>query len=112
MSLQPIRKNMQIWRGATFRQQFTLLKDDLPTSLTNYTGELIIRESAQGTPLLTLTTANGGIVLTSEGRMDITISASATEAIVWNNGIYDFTITSPDNETTALLFGSFTVTGI
>lgn len=117
MSILPDRANFKIWRGATFRKRLTIYESDgtTPRDLTDYTAELIIRDEPDGTPLLTLTTENDGIVITgASGVIDLIISASESANIDWNVGVYDLTITSGDvgGDTDALLFGTFSASGI
>lgn len=115
MSIQPERANFNIWRGATFRKRLTLTVDGEPRDFTDYTAELIIRDEAEGDPLLTLTTENSRITLGDDnGQIDLVISAEDTADISWDIGVYDFTVTAPgvDGDTDALLFGTFRVSGI
>ncbi len=115
MSVSPDRANFEIWKGATFRKRLHLYdENNEPRDLTDYTGELIIRDQAEGTALATLTTENDGITLSDTGVIDLVISADDTTLIDWQIGVYDFTITAPgvDGDTDALLFGTFTAKGI
>ena len=114
MSVLPDRANFRVWKGATFRKRiFIYDEDNEPRSLANYTGELIIRDQAEGVPLLSLTTENDGIILT-DGQIELTIAAIDTALIDWDIGVYDLTITAPgeDGDTDALLYGTFTANGI
>lgn len=115
MSLQPARWNFVIWKGATFEENMTLLQGGQGSAgrdLSGYTGELIVRDEPEGTPLVTLDTNNGGIILDSDGNIQLNISDEDTTTIAWQTGVYDLTITSPGGTTDALLFGNFVVRGV
>lgn len=118
MSLLPAKFDFTIWKGATFRKQLVLRTggpDSPLRNLTGYTSELVIRPEAEGAALLTLTTANGKIILGGvNGTIDLVIDAATTAAITWPSGVYDLTITAPggSGETDALLYGGFKVRGV
>lgn len=118
MSLEPARHNWKIWRGATFHKKVTILEGGIgsdPRDLTGYTALLEIKDVPDGTVLLTLSTANSGIVLGGAlGTVEIIISDTATATLTWKSGIYDLMITDAggSDETDAILFGNFTVTGV
>jgi len=117
MSIQPDKKNFKIWKGATFRQRIVLYQPNsttLPENLSGYTGEMIIRDKPEGTPVLTLNTLNGGVTLGgSAGTIDLFIDATDTAAITWKSAVYDLTITGGgDDDTTALLYGGISAQGV
>lgn len=116
MSFLPEQHNFAIWKGATFRTTITLYTDAGVTlrNLTGYSSELIIRDEPGGTPLLTLSTSNGGITLGgANGTVSLYISATTTAGITWTSAVYDLTVTAGSGgDTDALLYGGFTAQGI
>lgn len=114
----PEKHKFKVWRGATFRHIIDLYSDEegtIPRDLTGYSALLEIRKDANtGEPLFTLSTENGGIEIDGpQGVITLFIDAADTQAFTWNTGVYDLTITGPLNgDTDALLYGSFTVSGV
>lgn len=85
MTLAPARIPLVVSRGATFWAAFRAVDDDgLPLALDDATAELYAfaaDDTAGATPLVTLTTANGGIALGLAGPTDaITTLASGAAA--------------------------------
>jgi hypothetical protein len=116
MSINPAKIDFTIWRGTTFRKTLTLLTGAVgavPQSLVNYSAEMIIRNRAGEVPMFTLTTINNRISLSTLGIIELFISAADTTSIDWRRGVYDLTITAPnDGDTDALLYGAVQVKGI
>lgn len=117
MSIFPDKTNFRIWKGATFRERIILYEidsADTPQDLTGYTAELIIRDKPDGAALLTMTTENDGINLgTTNGVIELVIEAADTAALTWQRGVFDLTITGGSNgDTTAILYGGFSVSGV
>lgn len=117
MSFLPEQHNFAIWKGATFRTTITVYTDAGETlqDFSGATAELIIRDQPEGTPLLTLTTENGGIELGgAQGTIRLYISAEDTQDVDWTSAVYDLTVTAggPNGDTDALLYGGFTAQGI
>lgn len=112
----PAKYIFTIWRGATFRKRLRLTSDGTPWDLSEYTGTLVIFANREATsPLLTLTTENNGITLDDEGNIELFISASVTETLTWNHGIYELKIVEPGediDDTIPLLWGPVRVKGI
>lgn len=79
---------------------------------TGYTGsfEVFSTSEMEGSPLLSLTTANGGLALNGPaGQFTITITDTVTTALVWSNGYYRMQITSPGGSTTRIMQGECSV---
>lgn len=114
MTLEPAKLNFVIWEGGTFHEHLELYDGETARNLTGYTGELIIRDRKEGTPLLTLTTGSGGVTFpaTPVGSIDLLITDEVTSVLTWQHGVYDLVITSPGGVADPLLYGSFTVKGI
>ena len=115
-----IKYDLVVDQGATYIKQFTWynpppvpnpqnLKQGDPKDLSGYTGELQIRETIDDTlPKLTLTSVNGGIVI-SGGVVKLRIEASATSAFDFSTGVYDLELTAPDGTVTRLVEGKVKV---
>ncbi len=102
-----------IKQGATFRRRLTWKTGSplVPVDLTSFTARMQIRnEIESATVLVELTTENGGITLGGvTGTIDLYISATATAAYTWENGVFDIEmVTSPD-EVIRLVEGSVSV---
>lgn len=78
-----------------------------PQDLTGYTAHMDIKDKIGGTVLLSLTTVNGGIII-SPGNKTITLFLTdvATEAITWLNAVYDLDLISPSSVVTPLYTGT------
>lgn len=98
-------------QGATY-ERVIILRDAGASliNLTGYTAEMQVRPTAASTTVtLSLTTENGGLTLGGAGgTISITISATATAAIVAGNYVYDINLISGSNINKPL-YGSFTV---
>jgi hypothetical protein len=99
-------------QGATFNRTLTW-KDEAgtPFNLTGYTARMHMREHlASGTPFLTLTTENGGIVITPAlGKLELIASVTATESIIAASGVYDLEVVSSSGVVTRLLQGNLRI---
>jgi hypothetical protein len=98
-------------RGSTFRLSFALRDDDGdPMNLTGYTARMHVRLAvdAADPPLLEMSTANGRIaIVAAEGKIDVTLPASATADVTWSLGVYDLEVTSSSGEVSNVLKGPF-----
>jgi hypothetical protein len=117
--------NMKIHRGSTFEHTLDAKIADIPVIFgTEYTSaELHIRpawvkNAGSAAPLLSLTTANGGITFdTLDGVVKLLkmhISAADTAALAFDSGKYDLELinSTPDPDVVdKLIFGSVTVVG-
>jgi hypothetical protein len=86
------RYKIQIDQGSTWSLQLTWLDaDGAAVDLTGYTARMQIRPTLESTTVTaSLTTENGGIALGgTAGTIDLTLSASATAAIVAGSYFYD-----------------------
>lgn len=104
---------LSIEQGATFRKVLTW-KAGTPAvavDLTGCTARMQIRSAIESsTPLITLTTENGGIVLGGvAGTIELIIAPTATAAITWTAGVYDLEIVFSPTEVRRLVYGAVTV---
>lgn len=113
MSAAPVKLPLKIYQGATFRKVVTWKAGDpaVPVDLTGCTARMHVRAKLEdAAPLLSLTTANGGIVLGDElGTVTIYLSDEATAAISWVSGVYDLEIEFTNGDVRRFLYGAVTV---
>jgi hypothetical protein len=80
--------------------------------VTGYTAvfEVFSTSEMEGVPLLSLTTANGGITVNgAAGQFTLVASDASTTALTWSNGYYRMQVTSPGGITTRILQGECSV---
>lgn len=98
-------------QGATY-QLVVVYKDasDVPINLTGYSAYMQLRENYDSTTAdLTLTTANGGILINGPiGEITITATATQTTTLVSDYYLYDLELVNGQS-TTRLLQGQITV---
>jgi len=80
-----------------------------PVDLTGATARMQVRDKPGGELLLELSTANGGLTMTGAGTIDRAISAAATAAITWAEGVYDLEVTYADGTVHRYFEGAVTV---
>lgn len=82
-----------------------------PIDLTGYTARMQIRSDVDSdTVLVSLTTENGGITLGgTDGTVTLLISATATAALTWDEGVYDLELVSSGGVATRLVSGRIAV---
>lgn len=106
--------NLSIEQGATFRKRVTWkagAAPGVPVDLAGCTARAHIRTEIEAAAVLvTLTTANGGIVLGgATGTVDLYISDDDTAALTWTSGVYDLEIEFPGGDVRRLMYGSVSV---
>ena len=95
-------------QGATFSYALTLTDSvGAPVNLTGYTARMQMRRSVQSPDILiSLTTANGRLVITPlTGVITMTISATDTAALNFQSAVYDLEIESAGGIVTRLIEG-------
>jgi hypothetical protein len=87
----PGKYNMICPQGATFSKRLTWSIDDVPVNLTGYTARMQAKDKVGSacSPVVNITTENGGITLDDEGNIDLLISASDTAEIHAKDYFYD-----------------------
>jgi hypothetical protein len=93
----PASYNFFIKQGATFSKKFIIYQTDgSPYDLTDYTARMDIREKISSSePIISLTTENGKISITSptEGIFYLLLTATETASLT-TNGFYDIELIS------------------
>lgn len=105
--------NDTIDQGATWQLEIQYLDDnDVPVNLTGYTAAMQLRTDYLVEPAsLTLTTSNGGIVITANtGTIMITATSSQTYGLNAGIYVYDLELTL-ENYKERLIQGMLTVAG-
>ena len=116
MSRGPIKWNLTIYQGATFRVHRIWRVGDtrdaaLPVDLAGCTARMHVRPELESeTILLTLTTENGGIQLGDvPGRVQLFLSDEQTAPLTWESGVYDLEVEFTDGDVRRLFAGSVKV---
>lgn len=81
-----------------------------PVDLTGFDAALKVYDKAGGTLLLTLTPANGGLVIDPVKHViGVVMTAAATAALMWKKGVYDLDAISQSGRVTTVAAGSIVV---
>lgn len=101
--------NLLVEQGATFKKRLTWRdKNRRPVPLVGYTARMQIRPTVASTEVIyELTSANGRIVLTSPGVIELNISDADTSTL--KAGVYDLELVSPTGQVIRLIEGKVTV---
>jgi hypothetical protein len=100
--------NFSIYVGATFHLVLTWTASGVPVGLSGYTAALTIRDGQD--VVITLTTANGRIVLGgAAGTVTLTVAAEDTASLAPGTADYDLLLTSPGGVVTPLVAGLCTL---
>lgn len=109
----PAKLKLTIYQGATFRKRLAWSAGTpaVPVDLTGCEARMQVRAEVESADvLLSLTDANGGIVLGgATGVIDLYVSDEDTGAIDWDGGVWDLEIVHPGGEVTRLAQGSVSV---
>lgn len=104
---------ININQGATWVKLFTYLDSDgeTPINLTGFTARMQLRQSyTSETPVINLTTENGGIVITPlTGEIEVTMTATQTAGIPAREYFYDLEIESSGGIVYRVIEGRATV---
>lgn len=80
-----------------------------PVDLAGATARMQVRAGLGGAVLLELTTENDGLAITGPGTLTRTLSATATAALTWTDGVYDLEVEYADGTVQRYLQGAVTV---
>jgi hypothetical protein len=110
---------LQEWfgrKGATFTHRFqwktgATVALAVPVNLTGWVARLHFKAKANDAAvLLALTTENGGIVLSSDGWVDLLVTATQTKTLP-NKAVFDLELESPTGYVRNIIGGTFTLGG-
>lgn len=119
LTIGPATLNIVLRKGATFNKVFTYKTEDpdtgvrTPVNLTGFTARMQVRltPTTGGSPLVSLTTENGGITLGgTAGTITPLITAVDSAAYTFEEGTYDLELVSAGGIVTSLFGGKFTLT--
>lgn len=101
---------IKIDQGGTWSLSLTYKINNYPVNLTGFTASMMVRKNyTDASPILTLTTENGGIALGgTAGTIILTASASATALMPAGTGVYDLELYT-GSEVRKLLRGDVTI---
>lgn len=110
----PAELDLVIYQGATFRRTFTWKTGSslTPVNLTGFTARMQVRKKiTDPDPVISLTTSNGGIVLTNPtaGEFEIVITDTLTSALTIKTGVYDLEFVAPGGDVSRLMQGAVEV---
>ena len=81
--------------------------EDSPVDFTGSTARMHVREKfSSSDTLVELTTANGGIELTEDGEITLSMSAEDTADLTFSRGVYDLEIVPPSGEPYKIIKGN------
>lgn len=103
--------HLTLEKGRTFDFKFFYKPEGSLVDLSGWSAQLVVRPSGNplGSPLLTLSTA-GGTILLSNGAFNPHLSPAQTAALSFAEGEYELAATSPTTDQYRLVGGLFTVT--
>lgn len=81
-----------------------------PVDLAGYTARMMVRSTAEATgdPLLSLVSPTDIVLDNTEHTITVTIDATTTAAITWEDGVYDLELVSATGVVTKVLSGNVT----
>ena len=104
------RHNFVVEQGATFARTIIVSAGGQPLNMTNYTARMQARRRVNTPPVIYLSTQNGGIAIDGpNGRLTLSLSATATAALDFGATQYDLEIESDTGVVTRLLSGLITL---
>jgi hypothetical protein len=103
--------NIVIERGATFRLPLRLRDGDGQLlDLSGCSARMQVRAKlTDASPVLDLTTENGGITLTADGWLRVRATDEATDVLTITRGVYDLELEWPSGDVDRLFKGKVTV---
>lgn len=112
--IEPTTINITVYQGATFKKEWAIYdsEDDSPYNLVGWTARMQIRAKKKSeTPMIELTTENGGIVLdTTTDQSTITIYISAEDTASFSSGgVYDLELIDEYRNVTRIMEGTVTL---
>jgi hypothetical protein len=101
--------NLTVEQGATFSKRLVWKdKNRRPINITGWTARMQIRKIvADPNLILELSTANGRIVFTAAGTIELRLTAQETSTL--QAGVYDLEMVAPDGSVTRLVEGKVVV---
>ena len=106
----PGTDDLVIFKGASFNPYWIMDIDGVPVDLSAYTAIFVARLATGNRQILiTLTTENGGIELDDDGKIQLNMSASQTDALIFKgDGVYNLELINGE-EVDRILQGGITL---
>ena len=96
-------------QGKTFNFAFTVKTDGVAWDLTGYTARMQVRKSAVSSTKILNLVSPANITLTSEGRVTVSVAATAMADIAYGEYVYDIELESSGATVYPILEGKFLV---
>jgi hypothetical protein len=111
MFCKPLRRNLVIYQGATFRKHWIWKAGGVPVDLAGCAGRMQVRPKIESSiALLKLTTENERMVLTATGDIILRCAPAVTESLNFRKpAVYDLEIEFPDGTVCRRFYGTVTL---
>ncbi len=104
----PLDLELVAYSGTTFRREFRWLPDGAAAvDFTDWAASMMIGEAASQTPLVSLTTNNGGVALTASGQIIVAIDAVTPADLKPGTWTYSLDLTDTSGTIIRFLRGRF-----
>ena len=113
LNMEPIKKSIEIFQGGALVKKFQVPDEDgNPLDMTGWTGRSQVRSAYNSeSPLLDLTTANGGVIITT-GYVSIYAPASDTDDLTATGNtpaVYDVEVVDLEGEVYKIAYGNASI---
>lgn len=106
----PLDYEMVVYSGTTFKREFRWLPDgSAALDFTGWTASMIVGLPQSRTAVLTMTTANGGVTLSSGGQIILTMTPAETASLRPGEMIYSLDLTDNGANITRFLRGRLSI---
>lgn len=106
----PLDYEMVVYSGTTFKREFRWLPDgSAALDFTGWTASMLVGLPMSKIPVLTMTTANSGVTLSSGGQIVLTMTPAQTASLRPGEMIYSLDLTDNAGGVTRFLRGRLSV---
>jgi hypothetical protein len=106
----PLDYALTVYGGATFHREFRWLPDgSTALDFTDWSASMLIGQSLSKTPIVSLTSANDGVSLSTGGQIILSMSAVQTASLPPGVLTYSLDLTDPAGTVTRFLRGRLSV---
>ena len=107
----PALYNLRVHQGSTFYRKITVRNrtTNVPTDFTNFLAKMDIKTRIGAQPIVSLTTENGGITLSSQGVIELKIAPSESKLLKYPTLLYDLDVISSSGDIYTYLHGNVLV---
>ena len=95
-----LERDIEIVQGKTWTAKFRYLtksckgKSTVPVDLSGYTARMVVRECVKDSASLLVLTKNNGIILGSDGTIEITITSNQASSLTVGENVYEISLTT------------------